>query len=234
MKQKKTNKKLLTIAAAIMILAVSCEDNNSLHQKYIDAGETYYTGKPDSAVAMGGNERVKLTWRINADPRITATVIYWNNRADSTVVPVEGVHRGMQQYETICDVSEGSYDFVFMTRDNDGHSSLEAPYSTQVYGPNYAAALANRSIEKYSLSSGVLVIEWTAVSSALIVSTSVTYTDRSNASAPVQRTVEVANEDVRTELSGARSGDTFQIITIYCPVGAFENINAPTLSLSVP
>lgn len=57
----------------------SCENINDVHEEYLKRGEEIYTGVVDSLEAYPGNERIKFTWMINADPRITKTVIYWND-----------------------------------------------------------------------------------------------------------------------------------------------------------
>lgn len=50
-----------------LIWMASCDDMNSIHQKYYDWGEDIYTGAVDSVKAYGGYERVRFDWEINAD-----------------------------------------------------------------------------------------------------------------------------------------------------------------------
>ena len=76
---KKGTKRCFLIALPlIMLWMASCDDMNSIHQKYYDWGEDIYTGVVDSLKAYGGYEKVKFNWELNADPRITKTVIFWN------------------------------------------------------------------------------------------------------------------------------------------------------------
>ncbi|MDR1340866.1 MAG: DUF4998 domain-containing protein [Prevotellaceae bacterium] len=44
----------------------------------MDEGEIYYIGIVDSIKIFPGKERVRFSWQINADPRITGAFISWN------------------------------------------------------------------------------------------------------------------------------------------------------------
>lgn len=60
-----------------------------------------------------GNNRVRFTWEINSDPRVTKVVLYWNERNDSTIVQVNRTTAGKLPMETIVNLPEGTYIFEF-------------------------------------------------------------------------------------------------------------------------
>ena len=142
---KQTNKKIFLAILFLLLLhiiMVSCDDINNLHQKFYDRGEDIYTGVVDSLEAYSGFERVKFNWVINADPRITKTVIYWNNRQDSVVVDVNRTQSGeiaMSYY--LSDIEEGNYIFEFVTKDNEGHFSLPKEMVVLIFSESYAKTL---------------------------------------------------------------------------------------------
>jgi hypothetical protein len=206
-----------------------CDDNNSLHQKYIDEGETIYTGKVDSVEVFAGNEKVKLTWQINSDPRISRVVISWNNGNDPTVVPVTA---GVKTMGTVIDLSEGIYNLRLMTADNEGHSSTEVTRTVQVYGPRYISFLTNRGLN-YSLLDNSVTINWTPVESPLIQYVMLTYTDYTDGN-PEQKTMRIENDDSHTVLSNIREGDSFSIVTTYLPEGGFETLDALQGDFTIP
>ena len=104
----------------IIIGLSSCENINDVHEEYLKWGEEIYTGVVDSLEAYPGNERIKFTWMINADPRITKTVIYWNDGGDSAVVEVNRTQSGIMRMETSLNLPENSYIFKFVTKDDEG------------------------------------------------------------------------------------------------------------------
>lgn len=56
---------------------------NAIHDEYLKRGETIYIGAVDSLKSNPGNNRVRLKWQMNADPRIKDLIICWNNKKDS-------------------------------------------------------------------------------------------------------------------------------------------------------
>jgi hypothetical protein len=209
----------------LLACLAGCEDNNSLHQQYIDEGEIFYTGKCDSVKAFAGNERIKFTWLISSDPRINRTLIYWNEGKDSVEIPVIRTQKGSLQMETMQQITEGNYSFIFVTKDAKGHSSLNVEKSIQVYGPKYISFLDNRGLS-FNVNNNNLTLNWNVVESALIQYTTVNYTDYSNPSNPQSKSVVVANEDTQTDIPGIRSGDTFSVVSTFLPENGIDNVDA--------
>jgi hypothetical protein len=137
------------LSAICFACLASCEDMNSLHQDYLDRGESIYTAKVDSIESIPGLNKVWFKWWLKSDPRITKIEIRWN----------EDVTTKTQEYildrekndslimETVIDnLPEGSLSFEFITWDNKGNRSLSMIKSVEVPGDKYKASLRNRPI----------------------------------------------------------------------------------------
>src|SRR5690242_19096634 len=84
------------LTGSFLILS-SCQKMDHIQKKYAEKAETIYLGKIDSIQSYPGFGRVKLTWYMNADPRIDQTIIYWNRRQDSLVKNFNRTTPGMQK-----------------------------------------------------------------------------------------------------------------------------------------
>jgi hypothetical protein len=203
------------LCASMLVCLVGCDDNNSLHQKYIDRGETFYTGKVDSLKAYPGNERVKFTWGFNSDPRITKTVISWNDGKESAEIPVS--QQGIKKMETILNIPEGIYSFKFATMDSEGHSSLGTERTVQIYGPKYISytySQKGRRISGLAItgSTGPAELTWTAADEDL-VRTVLKYESASGAM--LER--DIPNGETRTTLPDIRAGSAYSIYSYFLP-----------------
>jgi hypothetical protein len=217
----------------LLIYATGCDDNNTLHQKYLEQGETFYTGKVDSVKSFAGNERVKFTWQLNADPRIDRTVFYWNDGKDSSVIYTNRTQSGILNMEAVLDVGEGIYTFRLITKDDEGHKSLAVERTVQVYGQTYISRLTNRNVQSSSVSDNTLTINWVAIESSMIQYTTVYYTYYSNAANPAERSVRVENTATNTVIDGVRPGDTFSVSTSYLPEGALDILSALPIEYTI-
>lgn len=135
----------------------ACDDMYSVHQPYLDEGEQVYLGKPVVQMVQGGNERVQVTWTLNADPKIKTCCIYWNDRADSLEVSPDYTHAVMQQ---IIPLKEGPYVFELMTKGDNGLVSLTSIASGKSYGTNYQEALYNVLLTDQAKTDDGLVMTW--------------------------------------------------------------------------
>src|SRR5690606_22559388 len=89
LKMKTTNHrifKMITVVAIFTVIMASCDDMNSLHEKYLDRGIGIYIGSADSLSVQSGQHRIGFKWKINADPRIDKTVISWEEIEDGAMV----------------------------------------------------------------------------------------------------------------------------------------------------
>jgi hypothetical protein len=216
-----------------MAYLTGCDDENYMHQKYLDMGETLYTGKVDSVKFSAGNERVKFTWMLNSDPRIDRCIFYWNEGKDSSIVSVNRTGPGNLDMETVLNVSEGIYTFSLTTGDDEGHRSMKAERTVQVYGPAYISRLTNRNMS-VAFSDGQWTVNWIKVESELIQYTTLRYTDYSEPANPVPKSIRVDDGGyTETVLEGAREGDVFSISSSYLPEGGLDIMDAPPVEYTI-
>ena len=104
-------------------------------------------GRPQNVVARPGNEKVRLVWDQNPDPRIVSTTISWNNGSE----PIEHVFNRTQEgwqpdSIEISGLTEGTaYTFELVNKSADGcESQSVASSSCTPYGPVYAASIADK------------------------------------------------------------------------------------------
>jgi hypothetical protein len=229
--KKGTGYTAVTSLLFLLYMAISCDDINSIHQKYYDRGEDVYTGVIDSLKTYAGYERARFEWEVNADPRITKVVIYWNQRADSVIVDVNRTQSGILPMNySLENINEGSYIFEFLTRDDEGNHSLAKEATVTVYGDAYVQTLRNRgvsSIEKQL--NGDMLITWDAISSRDIQYATIEYTFNGEA-----RSVRVENSDTETRLTEPQTGDVITLYTAYLPENALDVLNSPRRTYTMP
>ncbi|RYE17761.1 MAG: hypothetical protein EOP45_15215, partial [Sphingobacteriaceae bacterium] len=99
---RKINTTFLTLLLVTVIVSCSKSDE---YKKYLENGETFYTGKLDSVKVYSGRNRVKIMGLLPADPKITRCKITWNDGKDSAVYPIsKGV--GVDSFSQIINVPE--------------------------------------------------------------------------------------------------------------------------------
>ena len=211
-------------------LIVSCEGMNDIHQKYYDRGEDIYTGVVDSLKYSAGYERVQFDWEVNADPRITKTVIFWNKRKDSVVINVNRTQSGAIPMTHVLEIAEANYVFEFITRDNEGHYSIPTELAVQVYGPDYARFLRNRGVSSVAWQpDGTALIKWEPIASREIQYATVEYTINGQ-----KQTTKAYNNENETVIEGVGSGDVLTVYTTYLPVGGLDMMTSPTREYVLP
>lgn len=140
----------------------SCTKMDDTYHDFWRDGEKVYPASPDSLKAFPGNKRIQLQWIIVGDPTIRKSVIYWNNRSDSLVVPFE--NRNTTGSDTvnvvINDLEEGTYSFLVYTFDDRGNRSVVSNVVGRVYGPSYKKSLLTRIIKNTSFEDDILQVLW--------------------------------------------------------------------------
>jgi hypothetical protein len=207
----------------LLIYLTGCDDQNFLHQKYLDQGETVYPGMPNAVKDSAGNERVKFTWTLSADPRIVKSVFYWNDGDKDDSLVINRTQTGGLNIEAILNIKEGTHDFTLVNKDSENHKSLAVTRTVQVYGPKYISRLASRKLSS-SFDEGTLTINWSMVESDLVQYSTVYYKDYSDPANPVDKNVRVENADEhKMVIEGiVKEGDTFSITTSYLPTGGLD------------
>ncbi|MFV0269217.1 MAG: DUF4998 domain-containing protein [Draconibacterium sp.] len=199
------------IYTAAMLLFAACAEMNDLHQKYLDEGEIIYTGRVDSVQVMPGKERLKLSWQINADPKITKCKIFWNNRKDSAIVDPPSNRVGVTLMEKTINLPEGSYVFEFITFDNEKNSSLSVFKSGDTYGPKYEQTLLSRPITSIIAERDSVVINWSQIDNS--VGVLIRYKNKAGNDAELY----IPNNENQAIIYDYGVGSTYSYQTMYIP-----------------
>lgn len=165
--------------AFVIAVVVSCGKMDATYADLIKGGEISYTGKPDSVKAHPGNGRLKLSWLLISDPKITKCKVFWNDRADSIEVPITR-KAGIDSVNVLLNnMPEKRYVFELFSYDNEGHSSVKVIKSASVYGSNYASGLFGREINsaKFDKNLNAAVLTWFDANGG-DVGTEVNYTNK--------------------------------------------------------
>lgn len=204
------------LPVCLLIFLTGCDDQNFLHEKYLEQGETVYPGMPTALIDSASIEKVKFSWTLNADPRIVKSVIYWNDgeKDDSLVVP----RTSTNVQEAVVNIKEGTYEFKIMTVDSENHKSLPVTKTVQVYGPKYISTVYPRDIDRSEMQTGGdLKITWAGAPENLLY-TFVTYLDHSgnlNGNGVSTKTDTIYAETAETTLTGFRRVKPFTIRSVY-------------------
>jgi hypothetical protein len=183
------------------------------YKKFLDGKETLYTGKVDSVKVYPGRNRIKLSWLLISDPKVTKVKVYWNSRLDSVEMAVTKTAHIDTINLIIPNLTEGTYNFEIFTYDQDGNSSIVVNKSGRVYGSSYEEALINRQISTVNWQvGGSTFITWgTTDSSSLGVE--LKYTDNSN----ISYELFVSNKTKVTELIDFNSTTSIEYRTMFQP-----------------
>ncbi|MDR0699139.1 MAG: hypothetical protein LBG28_07995 [Tannerella sp.] len=215
---------MAALSAGFLFLVFSCEKMTGIHEKYLDRGETLYIGIADSVKVHPGFHKIGFEWKINADPRITKTVIYWNRRDTSVTVPVVRTSESEMWLTTLVnDINEGEYVFEFEMQDDNGHISKSIEVSGSVLGDTYVENLRNRGIKELAkLVTGDMQITWEAVS---VTASSLMYSVIEYVNSDGNPVIlEVSNDEEITLLQGLETGDEINIYAIHLPEDGLETV----------
>ena len=166
-----------TVVTVLLVsLSVSCGKMNDVYKDFVKGGAINYTGKVDSVKVFPGKNRIQFTYQLRSDPKIIKTVIYWNNRKDSMVEPIQR-KPGIDTITTLIpQIAEGTYTFTFVTYDNQGNSSVSVDIPGNVYGSNYESFLTSRPMRTSEMTpQGDALITW-YTADPLMIGTEMSYT----------------------------------------------------------
>ncbi len=144
-------KKNILLLLLICVLATFACTKMDDYKKYTNGKELSYAGKADSLRAFSGKNRIKLSWKLMSDPKITKAKVFWNNKADSVEVAIKRTS-GVDNINVVLDkMKEGNYSFEIVTLHDDQVRSVPAYISGRVYGANYEMTLLNRGLQSTAL-----------------------------------------------------------------------------------
>lgn len=205
--------KRINIIMALFLIAIlcSCESYLDTHKEFIkDGGETIYLQKVDSCVSRTGMDRVELElWYENAH-NLTNTIIYYNDKADSIVLSLDGMKPGKDVKIEVLDLPEGNYNLEIVNRNKYGQSSLATDYFVSTYGANYLTRIENRAVKKSAYTEpGIFNVSWYSVPDNYLF-LELKYTDKKSGEKIIR-----VEEDIETIIEG--DADAFTYRTAYAP-----------------
>ena len=133
----------ISLALLFTVTLFCCKKSDTEFRDFLQGKEIIYPGVPVSINYRSGNERIMLLWKPSPDPSITRYVVYWNNKADSVIVPSTGTDTVKVM---IPKLKEYVYAFTIYSYDAAGNRSIPlAINNARVYGSLYNGGLLNRA-----------------------------------------------------------------------------------------
>lgn len=202
---------LLLIVTSLLSSCTKMDD----YKKFAEGGEISYTGKLDSIKIMSGSSRVLLTGLFLSDPKITKCKVYWNNMADSVIIPVTRKNVVDSLSFSIDNLKEGVQNFTIYTVDNSGNKSIPVYKTGRVYGARYQASLSNRIVSSaLTLQSGVTQVVFEDMDRLTgVFATDVTYTTSAN----VIKTIRVPINTDTTLINDFKLNTSISYRTLFLP-----------------
>lgn len=202
------------ITWCIIAALAACRKMDDYKDKYLSGGSITYAGKIDSVKAHPGDGRIMLSGLLIADPKITELHIYWNNKADSFVLPVTRT-TGVDTVRPILNnMEEGVKTFTLITFDKYGNRSVDVTITGRIYGDTYKSLLLNRTIKEGLNAGDSVTLNWNVLDASTGgLGCELRYTDNSNN----LKTVFVKRTDTRTVLNNYKFGSKFNYRTLFLP-----------------
>jgi hypothetical protein len=163
---KTTTMRLFLAALLITLSLLSCSKWDD-YKKYTAGGEIIYSGKLDSVKAYSGKNRIRITGKLNADPKIKTVKIFWNNNADSLTYEIKRSVSG-SVFDQTFPMPESITTFAVYTYDTDGNRSVPVYVVGKSFGDTYRRKISgNRLISYIRYLPGSTTITWEAVDPSL-------------------------------------------------------------------
>jgi hypothetical protein len=135
----------ISLTLSLVVLLFCCKKSDTEFRDFLQGQEIIYPGMPVAVTYKPGNQRLMLLWKPSPDPSITKYVVYWNNKADSTVISVTGTDTVRV---LIPNLNEYVYSFTIYSYDAAGNRSVPLTINNaKVYGSLYIAGLLNRAYD---------------------------------------------------------------------------------------
>lgn len=214
---KSNNQNKLSIIIGLVCFAAcvtfnACKKMDATYSEYLKDGEIVYVHKADSLKLFPGKNRVKLSWLLGNDTRVSRAMIFWNSRADSMEYSIQRTPGINTISVVIPDLTEGSYTFEVFTYDEKGNTSIKADVTGNVYGDHYLSSLVNRKAKTAVFQNPNAVVNWYDASSGAI-KIELTYKDKQG----VSHTVLAPATEATTTLANYKSGSEISYRTLFVP-----------------
>jgi hypothetical protein len=145
------------------------------YRSFLDNKEITYPGIISKPMIFPGDGRIRLAWNPSPDPSVTKYVIYWNNYADSIIVPANS-HNPSDTVQCLIDnLKEYNYTLYLFSFDKEGNKSVPTEITNaRVFGSIYQGSLLNRPIVNVDYADDSLIINW-GIPDTINISTTVEY-----------------------------------------------------------
>lgn len=205
----------------MVFFIVNCTDINEIHDMYLENGETVYIARVDSVDTFSGDERVLLRL-YTKNPKISTVAIFWNQKTDSLIVPIQ--NRTSPDYFDILlgknskTLEEKSYVFDFFSRDDKGHRSIKYEQIAEVYGNRYRSTLQNHYYKSAVFNSTLFTLTITWFSSIDKTETAVEFKYQDKlVGLPVSKIIKVGDLGSSTQLKDIDSNYPVSYRTLFLP-----------------
>lgn len=201
------------IGCLLILSACSKQDD---YKRFIKNGEILYTGKADSLQIHPGRDRIELYWLLIADPKVSKSKIYWNNRKDSAIIDIKRTE-GIDTIRFLIEhLEERAYSFEVYNFDKEGRISVRSEVTGFAYGHLYEDALLNRPHGMVEVKNGTATIPWVnADTTQGIIGMQLQYTTSDHILHDT--IIHVIPESQVTKLDNYLSGSNFRYRTLYLP-----------------
>ena len=207
----------ILLSLAVLFTVFACDNFMDVHKDFVKDGEIIYAPKVDSITFIAGKERLLLRCWLYNSPNVRSVDLYWNDRADSLIIPVSP-NTGLDSFNMVIpNLLEKSYLFDVRTTDIFGHKSLWATEFGNSYGANYVATLTNRRINSVSLveKDGILYGDVMFFSPATLqVKNEIRYTLSTDGTT---QTIDFQSSVAGVTVPHAKPGTTFATRSLYIP-----------------
>lgn len=204
----------VVILLGLFLGVFSCTSPDE-YLKFTQNGSISYTGKIDSLKIFSGRDRIKIKGLIISDPKVSELRVYWNNKKDSAVIPINRTS-GVDEVSSIIEnLPENIYNFEVKTFDAKGNGSVSQTVNAQTFGERYQASLTDRKIVTSKLSSDFsLTIDFATMDLTTgAYATEVVYTDNSN----VEHSVTVPVTTSQIVMANYKAGSQFKQRSLFLP-----------------
>lgn len=211
---KKTNK-LLGLLMTICAL-FACSKMDDTYIDFVKKGSITYVGIPDSVKVHPGKNRLKLSWLIT-DPTSTQAKIFWRNKSDSLIVPIDLSPNSNKMDIWLNNMAEGTYSFDIKIYDKHQNNSVNTNVIGKVYGDTYINSLLARPVKSAIFENRKVTINWGSADLS-VIGTQVDYTDRAGKAQQLFIPVTTTNSE-NSELPDYDMAlhPTFSYTTLYVP-----------------
>ncbi len=237
----------------VTVLVAACDKSDKEFRDFLEDKELIYPGVPLSIKARAGNERVMIYWTPSPDPSIEKYVVYWNNKADSAIVPAPATNTRDSISVIVPGLFEYTYSFIVHAIDKSGNRSIPLDLNNvKIYGSVYQGGLINRfpdNSSPYEVQPNGDVLVRFAATDTTNVGTTITYTNNNNQQVTAflsqfNNTVTLVNYKPSTAVTyqsayvpATNALDTFKVVTpetfptiytnVLCNKSLFAALNLP-------